>query len=39
MLRSHALAGFTLLLISILAATGPAIRAALTDPAKVLRKE
>lgn len=34
-----ALAGFTLLGISVLAATGPAIRAALSDPAKVLRGE
>ena len=34
-----ALAGFALLGISVLAATGPAIRAALTDPATVLRRE
>jgi putative ABC transport system permease protein len=38
-LRTLALAGFALLGISILAATGPAIRAALSDPAKVLRRE
>ena len=31
--------GFMLLGISVLAATGPALRAALTDPAKVLRRE
>jgi putative ABC transport system permease protein len=34
-----AAAGFLLLAISALASTGPAIRAALTDPAKVLRRE
>jgi predicted permease len=34
-----ALAGFALLGTSVLAATGPAIRAALTDPAKTLRRE
>jgi putative ABC transport system permease protein len=33
------LAGFGLLGLSVLAATGPAIRAALNDPAKVLRRE
>jgi putative ABC transport system permease protein len=38
-LRTLALAGFALLGISVLAATGPAIRAALSDPAKVLRRE
>src|SRR5262249_1812288 len=31
--------GLTLLAVAVLAATGPAIRAALTDPAKVLRRE
>jgi ABC-type lipoprotein release transport system permease subunit len=34
-----AFAGITLLGISVLAATGPAVRAALSDPAKVLRRE
>ena len=34
-----AVTGFTLLAISVLAATGPAIRAALSDPAKVLLRE
>jgi putative ABC transport system permease protein len=34
-----ALTAFTLLGISLLAATGPALRAALVDPAKVLRQE
>jgi predicted permease len=34
-----AVAGLTLLGVSTLAATGPAVRAALTDPAKVLRRE
>jgi ABC-type antimicrobial peptide transport system permease subunit len=34
-----AAAGFTLLLISVAAAAGPALRAALSDPAKVLRRE
>ena len=34
-----ALPGFVLLAISVLAATGPAIRAASSDPAKVLRRE
>jgi predicted permease len=38
-LKTLALAGFTLLGISVLAATGPAVRAALSDPAKVLRRE
>jgi putative ABC transport system permease protein len=38
-LRTAVLAGFTLLGISILAATGPAVRAALSDPVKVLRRE
>jgi len=38
-LRTLALAGFVLLGTSVLAATGPAIRAALSDPAKVLRRE
>jgi ABC-type antimicrobial peptide transport system permease subunit len=37
--KTLALAGFTLLGISVLAAAGPALRAALTDPAKVLRRE
>jgi putative ABC transport system permease protein len=37
--KTLALAGFTLLGISVLAATGPAVRAALSDPAKVLRRE
>jgi len=38
-LRTQAFAGFSLLGISVLAATAPAIRAALSDPAKVLRRE
>ena len=38
-LRTLALAGFTLLGISVLAATGPAVRAAFSDPAKVLRRD
>ena len=38
-LRTLVFAGFTLLGISVLAATGPAVRAALSDPAKVLRRE
>jgi putative ABC transport system permease protein len=38
-LRTLTLAGLALLGISVLAATGPAIRAALTDPAKVLRRD
>jgi putative ABC transport system permease protein len=38
-LSTLALAGFTLLGISVLAATGPAVRAALSDPAKVLRRD
>lgn len=37
--KTMVLAGFTLLGISVLAATGPALRAALSDPAKVLRRE
>jgi putative ABC transport system permease protein len=37
--RTLALAGLTLLGTSILAATGPAIRAALSEPADVLRRE
>ena len=37
--RTLAIAGFSLLGVSVLAATGPAIRAALSDPAKVLRRE
>jgi putative ABC transport system permease protein len=37
--KTLALAGFTLLAISVLAATGPAVRAALSDPARVLRRE
>ena len=36
--RTLALAGIALLGISVLAATGPAIRAAWTDPARVLRE-
>jgi putative ABC transport system permease protein len=38
-LKTLALAGCALLVTSVLAATGPAIRAALSDPAKVLRRE
>jgi putative ABC transport system permease protein len=38
-LRTLFLAGFMLLGVSVLAATGPAMRAALSDPAKVLRRE
>jgi putative ABC transport system permease protein len=37
--KTLALAGFAMLGISVLAATGPAVRAALSDPAKVLRRE
>jgi putative ABC transport system permease protein len=37
--KTLALAGVTLLGISVLAVTGPAVRAALSDPAKVLRRE
>ncbi len=37
--KTIAVAGFALLATSVLAATGPAIRAALSDPAKVLRRE
>jgi putative ABC transport system permease protein len=37
--RTLALAGLTLLTLAVLAASGPALRAALTDPAKVLRGE
>jgi putative ABC transport system permease protein len=37
--KTIALAGFALLGTAILAATGPAIRAALSDPAKVLRHD
>ncbi len=37
--RTLSLAGFTLLGISVLAATGPAVHAALSDPAKVLRRD
>jgi putative ABC transport system permease protein len=37
--RTLAASALTLLAVSILAATGPALRAALTDPAKVLRPE
>jgi ABC-type lipoprotein release transport system permease subunit len=37
--KTLAFAGFALLGTSVLAATGPAIRAALIDPAKVLRRE
>jgi len=37
--KTLAAAGLTLLGISVLAATGPAVRAALSDPAKVLRRE
>jgi putative ABC transport system permease protein len=38
-LRTLASAGFVLLGTSVLAATGPAVRGALSDPAKVLRRE
>ncbi len=38
-LQTMVLAGCTLLAIAFLAATGPAIRAALSDPASVLRRE
>jgi len=38
-LRTLALAGMTLLTLAVLAASGPALRAAFTDPAKVLRRE
>jgi putative ABC transport system permease protein len=37
--KTQVLAGFVLLAISILAATGPAVQAAWSDPAKVLRRE
>jgi putative ABC transport system permease protein len=37
--RTLLAAAFTLLGISVLAATGPAIRAALSDPARVLRRD
>jgi putative ABC transport system permease protein len=37
--KTLVLAGLALLGISVLAATGPAVRAALSDPAKVLRRE
>jgi putative ABC transport system permease protein len=37
--KTIAVAGFALLATSVLAATGPAIRAALSDPAKVLHRE
>jgi putative ABC transport system permease protein len=37
--RTLALAGLLLLAVSLAAATAPAIRAALTDPARVLRRE
>lgn len=37
--RTLAIAGFALLGISVLAATGPAVRAALSDPAQVLRRD
>jgi hypothetical protein len=37
--KTLALTGFALMGISVLATTGPAIRAALSDPAKVLRRE
>jgi predicted permease len=37
--KTLALAGIMLLAISVLAATGPAVRAAFSDPAKVLRRE
>jgi len=37
--KTVAAAGVALLAISLLAATSPALRAALTDPAKVLRRE
>jgi hypothetical protein len=38
-LRSFAFAGFTLLGLSVLAATVSAVRAALSDPGKVLRRD
>jgi putative ABC transport system permease protein len=38
-LKTWTLAGITLLGISVLAITGPAIRAALTDPVEVLRRD
>ena len=38
-LTTLVLTGFTLLAISVLAATGPAIRAALSDPSRALRRE
>jgi putative ABC transport system permease protein len=38
-LKTIGLAGLVLFAISVFAATGPAVRAALTDPAKVLRRE
>jgi putative ABC transport system permease protein len=37
--KTLVLAGFTLLGVSVLAATGPAVRAALSNPARVLRGE
>jgi predicted permease len=37
--KTMVLAGVTLLGISVLAATGPALRAAMSDPARVLRRE
>jgi predicted permease len=38
-LRTLALTGLALLAIAVLAATGPAVRAAWSDPARVLRRE
>jgi putative ABC transport system permease protein len=38
-LKTFVLAGFALLGVSVLAAAGPAVHAALRDPAKVLRRE
>jgi len=38
-LRTLALAGLALLAMAVLAATGPAMRAAMSDPSKVLRRE
>lgn len=37
--KTLVLAAFVLLAISVLGATGPAVRAALSDPAKILRRE
>jgi ABC-type lipoprotein release transport system permease subunit len=37
--RTLTIAGLTLLAVSVLAATAPALRAGLTDPAKILRSD